>query len=128
MCVCVCFCVCLIDKRIAYTNGRRERRSTGNRVRAVQQYSGRVGACVLVYCRRAAGHTRGGAAAALKAPRKEKSVINYLRVVYRTGAFPRLRPYAYNIVSSLHQRVVIIIHIYTLYISQRRRFRLYYII
>lgn len=97
MCVCVCVCVCLIGERIAYTNGRRERRPTSDRVRVVQQYSGCVDACVLVYCRRAAGHTRGGTAAALKAPRKEKSVINYLRVVYRTGAFPRLRPYAYII-------------------------------
>lgn len=37
----------------------------------------------------AAGHNNNIYSAALKAPRKEESVINYLRVAYRTRPFPR---------------------------------------
>uniref|UniRef100_A0A2S2PMD6 Uncharacterized protein n=1 Tax=Schizaphis graminum TaxID=13262 RepID=A0A2S2PMD6_SCHGA len=71
----------------------------------------------MLYRRAAAGHSR---AAALKAPRKEKSVINYLRVVY-TERRARLRPYVriYDIASPLRQRVVItILYIHYIIIHQ----------
>jgi len=124
-------CVCLIGERIAYTNGRRKRRPTGNGwVRAVQQCSGCVGACVLVYCRRAAGHIRGGTAAALKAPRKEK----YRLLIIYVSSTERARFRVSDPMRIISCRRCTRgcgdynTYIYTLYISQRRRFRLYYII
>lgn len=80
------------------TKGWREGRPTtvlGWWVRQQQQQQQQwcVGGCVRAYRRRrvaAAGHNNNNIySAALKAPRKEESVINYLRVAYRTRPFPR---------------------------------------
>lgn len=78
------------------TNGWRERRSTA--VMGCGGWSSSSGVWVPACGRRrrsrgrrvaAAGRNNNIYLAALKAPRKEESVINYLLVAYRTRPFPR---------------------------------------